>query len=239
MNYMTEINLFNNYLETADLPSNAIVVWYALMFAANRCGWREEFSVPFSVLESRTKLNKSTICRMRRVLAGQGLIAFREQGGRRSALYRVHSFELQTALHSATLSSTQNDPESAVVLQGATVCAPITKQDRDVLKDKPPTWFSTIVAPWRELMQTWLEYKRTRGEGYRSEVGVKKCLSMLRTLSDDSPSVAARIIDRSIANNWAGLFPLQKSSGIHEGQVIRSADKDRERRLMAKFHSKR
>lgn len=61
MNYLAEIRHFYDWLETESLPSNAIVLWHALMFTANRCGWREEFSVPFSVLENRTKLDKSTI----------------------------------------------------------------------------------------------------------------------------------------------------------------------------------
>lgn len=38
MNYLAEIKLFNEWLETEQLPSNAIVLWYALMFTANRCG---------------------------------------------------------------------------------------------------------------------------------------------------------------------------------------------------------
>ena len=29
MNYLTEIKLFNEWLETEQLPSNAIVLWYA------------------------------------------------------------------------------------------------------------------------------------------------------------------------------------------------------------------
>ena len=72
MNYLAEIRHFYDWLETESLPSNAIVLWHALMFTANRCGWREEFSVPFSVLENRTKLDKSTICRMRRILVERG-----------------------------------------------------------------------------------------------------------------------------------------------------------------------
>ena len=81
MNYLAEIRHFYDWLETESLPSNAIVLWHALMFTANRCGWREEFSVPFSVLENRTKLDKSTICRMRRILVERGVISVRGQRG--------------------------------------------------------------------------------------------------------------------------------------------------------------
>lgn len=30
-------------------------------------------------------------------------------------------------------------------------------------------------------MSIWLEYKRSRREGYRSEMGARKCLALLRT----------------------------------------------------------
>ena len=38
MNYLAEIRHFYDWLETESLPSNAIVLWHALMFTANRCG---------------------------------------------------------------------------------------------------------------------------------------------------------------------------------------------------------
>ena len=69
-------------------------------------------------------------------------------------------------------------------------------------------FLSSLNSPWRELMAAWLEYKRTRRESYTSELGAKKCLTMLRSLSGNNPAAAAAIIDRSVANNWAGLFPL-------------------------------
>lgn len=88
-------------------------------------------------------------------------------------------------------------------------------------------------------MTAWLEYKRTRRESYTSELGAKKCLTMLRNLSGNNAGIASAIIDRSVANNWAGLFPLPGASpstrGQHIGQIKRPASEDRERRLLAKF----
>lgn len=50
MNYMTEIKLFYERLETYPLSSAAIALWHALMFTANRCGWAEEFSASLGLL---------------------------------------------------------------------------------------------------------------------------------------------------------------------------------------------
>lgn len=76
----------------------------------------------------------------------------------------------------------------------------------------------TIEPPWSELMHTWLEYKRIRKESYRSEIGIRKCLTMLRNLSGGNLATAAAIIDQSIANNWAGLFELKQQAYTPRGQ---------------------
>lgn len=99
-------------------------------------------------------------------------------------------------------------------------------------------FLSTLDPAWRESMTVWLEYKRIRRESYRSESGARKCLSLLRSLSGEDPAVAAAIIDRSIANNWAGLFPLQPAQparGQHPGQIIHPATDERTRRLLEKL----
>ena len=136
MNYLTEIKLFNEWLETEQLPSNAIVLWYALMFTANRCGWRDEFAVSFSVLQSRTKLDRSTVWRMRKVLSERGIISVEERGGNRSALYRLHSFERMFASQRTTLTATQYDTNPSEALQGATLSATVHRLNRDLLKKK-------------------------------------------------------------------------------------------------------
>lgn len=273
MNYLTEIKLFNEWLETEQLPSNAIVLWYALMFTANRCGWRDEFAVSFSVLQSRTKLDRSTVWRMRKVLADRGIISVEERGGNRSALYRLHSFERLFASQRIMLTATQSDSNLPEALQNTTLSATVHRLNRDssekektnkkekggsageerkscAKKREMPRlnqaqFLSTLDPAWREPMTVWLEYKRSRRESYRSESGARKCLSLLRNLSGEDPTVAVAIIDRSIANNWAGLFPLQSGvppmpamRGQHPGQIIHPATDERTRRLLEKLDRK-
>ena len=107
-----------------------------------------------------------------------------------------------------------------------------------------------------ELVKTWLDYKRSRGESYKSELSVKKFHTMLPNLSRGDPDLAARIIDKSIANNWAGIFELPESaaatfgsettnplcrSGSHPasgqriGQIKQLEDEERRRRLLENF----
>lgn len=275
MNYLTEIKLFNEWLETEQLPSNAIVLWYALIFTANRCGWREEFAVSFSVLQSRTKLDRSTVWRMRKILAERGIISVAEQGGNRSALYRLHSFERMFASQRSTVSAMQSGTNPFDALQGATLSATVHRLNRNSSEKEKTSkkekggsageerkscakkremprlnqaqFLSTLDEGWREPMSVWLEYKRTRRESYRSEMGAKKCFALLRDLSAGDPSAALAIIDRSIANNWAGLFPLRDAQpshaaragrGQHPGQIIQPSSDERTQRLLEKFGRK-
>ena len=104
------------------------------------------------------------------------------------------------------------------------------------------TFDLTFIADprWLELVKTWLDYKQSRGERYKSELSIKKFHTMLRNLSRGDPDLAAQIIDKSIANNWAGIFELTErtspsASGQRIGQIKQPADEERRRRLLENF----
>lgn len=101
---------------------------------------------------------------------------------------------------------------------------------------------------WENLVRTWLDYKQSRNEGYKSHLSVKKFHTMLRNLSGSNPGVAGRIIDKSIARNWAGIFELtddspkakgQPAGGQRIGQIKQPEDEERRRRLLEKFDKKK
>ena len=80
---------------------------------------------------------------------------------------------------------------------------------------RPPIDTSFIDAPFRGVMDRWLEYKRARGQTYKSEASIKTCYKKLLEMSGDDPVKAEAIVENSIANNYAGLFPL-KNTYPHE-----------------------
>ena len=42
MNYITEIKLFHDWLEThGEMTPAAVLLWYGLMFLTNKAGWRK------------------------------------------------------------------------------------------------------------------------------------------------------------------------------------------------------
>ena len=71
---------------------------------------------------------------------------------------------------------------------------------------------------------------------------------MLRNLSRGDPALAAKIVDKSIARNWAGVFEMNAgdsiSGGSHGakpaagqriGQIKQPEDEERRRKLLDKF----
>lgn len=68
MNYMLEIKLFYDWLETHELSSMGITLWHALMQVASRSGWREELQISLSTLIGRTSLSRTSIYKEREIL---------------------------------------------------------------------------------------------------------------------------------------------------------------------------
>jgi hypothetical protein len=70
---------------------------------------------------------------------------------------------------------------------------------------------SFVEPSFQPVMAEWLAYKSERGQTYRQQ-GLKACYSKLRELSNGYPDIARKIIRQSMANNWAGLFPLKTTN---------------------------
>lgn len=73
------------------------------------------------------------------------------------------------------------------------------------------TDLSFVEPSFQPVMAEWLAYKSERGQTYRQK-GLKACYSKLRELSNGDPDIARKIIRQSMANNWAGLFPLKTTN---------------------------
>lgn len=92
----------------------------------------------------------------------------------------------------------------------------------------------------------WFDYKVSRREEYKTELGARKCLSLIRRLSSNNADTAQKIIDQSMANNWAGIFALRdglargyppdgRQYGQRIGQIIQSDDDQKRQRYIDKL----
>ena len=106
-------------------------------------------------------------------------------------------------------------------------------------------WVAALESPWQELMRIWFEYKKSRKETYSTVMGAKSCLTKLRNLAGNNPQTAQAIIEQSMANNWAGLFPLSGQSarghpaapatGQHIGQIMQPDSEEHRSAILQKF----
>lgn len=116
------------------------------------------------------------------------------------------------------------------------------KEKRQKISLEP--WLATLQEPWLGLIRQWLDYKAARKETYKTEVGARKCLTMLQNLSGGNAQIAQLIIDQSIACNYAGLFALKgqgtgrtqtPQTGQRIGQIKQPESEEKRQRLLERF----
>ena len=84
---------------------------------------------------------------------------------------------------------------------------------RSVNKPKKAQLDMSIVAPnMVEPVNTWLAYKKEKAQSYKP-TGFKTFYKKLCELSGNNPQVAMAIIEQSMQNNYAGIFPLKNNNG--------------------------
>ena len=87
-----------------------------------------------------------------------------------------------------------------------------TRLDASVDKKKKPTLDMSVVrADMQPLVEKWLRYKREKGQSYKP-TGFSTFVNKLMKLSGGNVETAKQIIEESIANNWAGIFPLKNNA---------------------------
>lgn len=72
--------------------------------------------------------------------------------------------------------------------------------------------FSFIENDFKKVVFEWLEYKSKKGQKYKDEKSLKLLYKKIINLSNGNPETANAIVEQSMANNWAGLFPLKDSN---------------------------
>ncbi len=87
-----------------------------------------------------------------------------------------------------------------------------------LLTQNPKKDFLQEFENFNPIISQWLEYKSARRESYKADQSIRAFAKKLKELSGDDVGVAQQIIDQSIANNWAGIFPLKKSSSDPPGE---------------------
>lgn len=85
-----------------------------------------------------------------------------------------------------------------------------SKEESNIIPPKGEREFiENVEKDFREIVVEWLAYKRDRKESYKSSRSMQAFLAKLKSLSQNNAFAARQIIEQSMANNWAGIFPLK------------------------------
>lgn len=132
MNYIFQIKMFYDWLETNPISDSAINLWHALMHMNNKALWKQEFTVAISTLELKTSLSKSSILRARNTLQQSGRIVFKSRNGQQSAIYSIVAFHGGAQSEAETV--TQTGPQTGPQTGSQTVPISNTKLNLDETK---------------------------------------------------------------------------------------------------------
>ena len=83
------------------------------------------------------------------------------------------------------------------------------KEKSSAKKEKDRYDLSFVEARYQEVFTKWMEYKQARKESYKNQQSLEQCYkNMIRDCGDD-PQIAMEMCNRSMGNNWSGMFPLR------------------------------
>ena len=82
-------------------------------------------------------------------------------------------------------------------------------------KKAPKSDEPIVIAPeMQEVVDTWMQYKKEKSQSYKP-TGFRTFYKKLCELSGNNPQVATAIIEQSMQNNYAGIFPLRNNNNIN------------------------
>lgn len=68
-----------------------------------------------------------------------------------------------------------------------------------------------VRADMQPIVERWLKYKREKGQSYKP-TGFAVFVKKLMEYSGGNVNVATQIIEKSISNNWSGIFELKNNA---------------------------
>lgn len=107
MNYLRQLNAFNELKMTNPVSANAQCLYLNLLHVNNRNHWKEEFSVSNSYMMALTCLSRQALDRARNELKQKGFIEYTKGAGSQAGTYLIVRFDTQIDTQLYTQDDTQ------------------------------------------------------------------------------------------------------------------------------------
>lgn len=210
MNYIDLIRNFWRSQEVHSFGTIEIALYFHLVEVSNRCNWLNPFKRNNAKIMADLGIkDRRTLDNARLKLSQAGLISFVKKSTNPNVTYTL------TCAFNAEVNAQDDVQVNAQVDVQVHAQADDTKDKLNqtkLKKEKKKKEFSFLDSKFKNVFLDWLEYKKQRGQPYKSEQSVKACYNKLVKLSNDNTDIARQIIDESIANNWSGFFEVKKQS---------------------------
>ncbi|WP_426288300.1 DnaD domain protein [Enterococcus durans] len=89
MDYIGQLNAFDNWLEYNELGAGPQLLWYKLMAIANKSGWQSELSIANTRLQAMTKTSEKTLINNRNQLIQNGILQYKKRGRTKAGIYLI------------------------------------------------------------------------------------------------------------------------------------------------------
>lgn len=93
MNYIREVNAFYNWLRWNPCGTSEIVLWHAVMQAANQQSWPQDFTITNQTLYSMTGLGRNALNDARNKLCQKKRLWYRKGRGNQTGTYSIVPFD--------------------------------------------------------------------------------------------------------------------------------------------------
>ena len=107
-----------------------------------------------------------------------------------------------------TLSGTHSDTPSDTYIKNI-----IIEEEKESPFKSPEGYesydLSFLDEDFKDIFFTWLDYKRQKRQKYNTQASLQQCYKNLLKLGNNNPEQARLVVEQSIGNNYAGLFPLK------------------------------
>ena len=116
MNYVAQMNAFWSWRLLNQLNSRAADLYMALLHFNNLGGWKKEFTVSSTMLQSVCGISRTELSRHRNTLIQMGLISYQGGKGSRSGFYQIFDLCIVYRTQTDTQPVTQSRAEKKVYI---------------------------------------------------------------------------------------------------------------------------
>lgn len=99
---------------------------------------------------------------------------------------------------------------------------PLIEEDKEIKEEEE--YFGSVKLDiqrygddWADVIRMWMYFKYASGKPYKTQSSLNLMVKQLQDLSGGDIELARKIVEQSMANNWAGLFALKEQPTNNDG----------------------